>query len=433
VFSADESFACEMDAQDPLRDFRDRFQLPIGKHSRPLIYFAGNSLGLMPRSARQIVEEELDNWAKLGVDAHHVAGTPWYTYHEALREPMARLVGARPIEVICMNSLTVNLHLMMATFYRPTRSRFKILMEDPAFPSDTYAIKTQIAHHGLDPKDALILARPRKGEVVIRTEDILDLIEKHADHLALVMFAGVNFFTGQLFDIEKITAAAQQHAVIAGFDLAHAIGNVPLSLHDCNVDFAVWCSYKYLNAGPGAIAGAYVHERHATNTKLPRLAGWFGNDPNTRFRLHLEPEFIPVPSADGWQISNPPIFSMAPLRASLAIFDEAGGMEPLRAKSARLTSYLEFLLNQNGSKRFTIITPKPPNERGCQLSILASQHPKQLHNELVTADVKCDFREPNIIRVAPTPLYNTFHEVWRFAQILAKHQELYRLVVNKPL
>ena len=422
MFFADETFAREMDAQDPLRDFRDHFYLPLGKDGKPLIYFAGNSLGLMPKSVRQIAEEELDNWANLGVDAHHAAGTPWYSYHEALREPVARLVGAKPIEVICMNSLTVNLHLMMATFYRPTKSRFKVLMEDPAFPSDTYAIKTQIAHHGLDPKDALILARPRNGEFTIRTEDIIDLIEKHADHLALVMFAGVNFFTGQLFDIAEITAAAHKRGIIVGFDLAHAIGNVPLLLHDWNVDFAVWCSYKYLNAGPGAIAGAFVHERHATNTKLPRLAGWFGNDPNTRFRLHLEPEFIPVPSADGWQISNPPIFSMAPLRASLSIFDEVGGMERLRAKSIKLTGYLEFLLMEIGSKKFSVITPGDPNARGCQLSIVAHQHPKELHNELVAAGVKGDFREPNVIRVAPTPLYSTFHEVWRFAQILSEHQ-----------
>jgi kynureninase len=368
-----------------------------------------------------VVEEELDNWAKLGVDAHHAAGTPWYSYHEALREPMARLAGAKPLEVICMNSLTVNLHLMMATFYRPTKSRFKILMEEPAFPSDTYAIKTQIAHHGLNPKEALVLARPRKREFTIRTEDILDLIGKHADQLAVVMFGGVNFFTGQLFDVKKITAAAREHGIIAGFDLAHAIGNVPLSLHDWNVDFAIWCSYKYLNAGPGAVAGAFVHERHATNRSLPRLAGWFGNDPNTRFRLHLEPEFIPVASADGWQISNPPILSMAPLRASLAIFDEAGGMESLRTKSARLTGYLEFLLSEIGSKKLDIITPRNPNGRGCQLSILAHEHPKQSHEELVAAGVKCDFREPNVIRVAPTPLYNTFHEVWRFAKILAEH------------
>lgn len=422
MLSVDERFACKMDADDPLRIFRDKFHLPLGREGKPVIYFAGNSLGLMPKSARQSVEEELDNWAKLGVDAHHGAGTPWYSYHEALREPTARLIGAKPIEVICMNSLTVNLHLMMATFYRPNKSRFKILMEEPAFPSDTYAIKTQIVHRGFDPKEALILARPRKGDFTIRTEDILDLIEKHADRLAVVMFAGINFFTGQLFDIPTIAKAAQKHGIMAGFDLAHAIGNVPLALHAWNVDFAVWCSYKYLNAGPGAVAGAFVHERHATNTKLPRLAGWFGNDPNTRFRLHLEPEFIPVPSVDGWQVSNPSIFAMAPLRASLAIFDEAGGMERLRAKSIRLTGYLEFLLTEIGSKKFSVITPRESDARGCQLSVKAHEHPKELFGKLQEAGVKCDFREPNVIRVAPTPLYNTFHEVWRFAKILAQHQ-----------
>jgi kynureninase len=422
TFSTDENFARQLDAEDPLRGFREKFSLPLGNNGKPVIYFAGNSLGLMPKSARQIVEEELDNWAKLGADAHHATGTPWYSYHEVLREPVARLVGSKPLEVICMNSLTVNLHLMMATFYQPTKSRFKILMEEPAFPSDTYAIKTQIIHHGLDPKDTLVLAHRRKGEFTVRTDDVTELIEKQADQLAVVMLAGVNFFTGQLFDIEKITRAAKKHGIVIGFDLAHAIGNVPLALHDWGVDFAVWCSYKYLNAGPGAVAGAFVHERHATNTKLPRLAGWFGNDPNTRFRLHLEPDFIPVPSADGWQISNPPIFSMAPLRASLAIFDEAGGMERLRGKSVKLTSYLEFLIDQIGSKKFSVITPADPKARGAQLSIQAHEHPKQLHEELIAAGVKCDFREPNVIRVAPTPLYNTFHEVWRFAQLLAAHK-----------
>src|SRR5438067_8771840 len=419
-FSADEEFAKQLDSEDPLRAFRDKFHLPLGKDGKPLIYFAGNSLGLMPKSARTIVEEELNNWAKLGVDAHHAAGTPWYSYHEALREKTARLVGAKPIEVICMNSLTVNLHLMMATFYWPTKSRFKILMENPAFPSDTYAIKTQIVHHGLDPKDALVLASPRKGEFTVRTEDIVDLIEKNADQLAVVMIAGVNFFTGQFFDLPAITQAAQKHGITVGIDLAHAAGNVPLSLHDWKVDFAVWCSYKYLNAGPGAAAGAYLHERHATNTKLPRLAGWFGNDPNTRFQM--KPEFIPVPSADSWQISNPPIFSMAPLRATLSIFDEAGGMEALRAKSIKLTGYLEFLLHRAGAKRFAVITPRETDGRGCQLSILALEHPKELFNKLQAAGVKCDFREPNVIRVAPTPLYNAFHEVWRFAQILNTHR-----------
>jgi kynureninase len=419
MFSVDEGFACEMDAQDPLRNSRDSFYLPLGKDARPVIYFAGNSLGLMPKAARDVVDQELDNWAKLGVDAHHAADTPWYSYHEALREPTARLVGAKPIEVVCMNSLTVNLHLMMATFYRPTKLRFKILMEEPAFPSDTYAIKTQISYNGLSPKDALMLAHPRKGEFTIRTEDIVNLIEKNADQLAVVMVGGVNFVTGQLFDIPTITKAAQKLGITVGFDLAHAIGNVPLALHDWNVDFAVWCSYKYLNAGPGAVAGAFVHERHVTNTSLPRLAGWWGNDPATRFRLHLEPDFVPVRSADAWQISNPPIFSMAPLRASLSIFDEAGGMQALRTKSIKLIGYLEFLLTEIGSKKFRIITPSEPDARGCQLSILAHERPQELFEELQAANVKCDFREPNVIRVAPTPLCNTFHEVWRFAQILA--------------
>jgi len=420
-FSADENFAKQLDAEDPLRGFREKFHLPLGKGGKPLIYFAGNSLGLMPKAARRIVDQELDDWAKLGVDAHLEAKTPWYTYHEPLRDPTARIVGAKSVEVICMNSLTVNLHLMMATFYRPTKSRFKILMEDPAFPSDTYAIKTQIRHHGLDPKDALVLASPRKGEFTVRTEDVVDLIEKNRDSLAIVWLAGVNFFTGQLFDMPAITKAAQKHGITVGFDLAHAVGNVPLAMHDWNVDFAVWCTYKYLNAGPGAIAGAYLHERHATNRKLPRLAGWFGNDPNTRFQMQLEPEFIPVASADAWQVSNPPIFSMAALLASLSIFDEAGGMDSLRAKSIKLTGYLEFLLEGAGSKRITVVTPQDANARGCQLSILAHEHPKELFKELQAAGVKCDFREPNVIRVAPTPLYNTFHEVWRLGQILCQH------------
>ena len=421
-FSSDENFARQLDREDPLRDFRDKFSLPLGKDGKPVIYFAGNSLGLMPKSARRIVDDELDNWARLGVDAHHATGTPWYSYHEALREPTARLIGANSLEVICMNSLTVNLHLMMATFYRPTKSRFKVLMEEPAFPSDTYAIKTQLIHHGLDSKDALVLARPRKGEFTVRTEDILDLIDEHADHLAVVIMGAVNFFTGQLVDIEKFTAAAQKHGIVVGFDLAHAAGNVPVALHDWNVDFAVWCSYKYLNSGPGAVAGAFVHERHATNRELPRLAGWWGNDPATRFQMHLLPEFIPVASADSWAVSNPPILSLAPLRASFAIFDEAGGMEALRAKSMELTGYLQFLLDRAPSSLFTVITPREPNERGCQLSILAHDHPKELFARLEAAGVKCDFREPNVIRAAPTPLYNTFHEVWRFAQLLTAHQ-----------
>lgn len=418
IFSTEEEFALQLDAGDPHRRFREKFCLPLGNDGEPVIYLAGNSLGLMPRTVREIVEEELDAWTNLAVDAHLEAPTPWYTYHETVREPAARLVGAKPVEVICMNSLTVNLHLMMATFFRPMGLRNKILMEAPAFPSDTYAVKTQIIHHGLDPGNCLVLASPRNDEFTVQTEDILNLIEQQADQLALVMLAGVNFFTGQLFDIPEITRVAHKFGITVGIDLAHAVGNVPLALHDWNVDFAVWCSYKYLNAGPGAIAGAFVHERHATNTKLPRLGGWFGNDPNTRFRMHLEPDFIPVASADGWQVSNPPILAVAPLRASLAIFDEAGGMEPLRAKSIKLTGYLEFLLKQAGSKKFTLITPRDPTARGCQLSIQAHQNPKELFKKVEAAGVKCDFREPDVIRAAPAPLYNTFHEVWRFAKVL---------------
>src|SRR2546429_473326 len=272
TFSADEDFARQLDAEDPLRDFRKKFHLPLGPDGGPLIYFAGNSLGLMPKAARTVVERELDVWAKRAVDAHHAADTPWYSYHETLREPTARLVGAQPNEVICMNSLTVNLHLMMATFYRPTKSRFKVLMEEPAFPSDTYAIKSQIVHHGFDPKDALVLAGPRKGELTIRQEDIEAALDKHGEQIAVVMVGGVNFFTGQLFDIQKITAAWQERGIAVGFDLAHAIGNVPLALHDWNVDFAVWCAYKYLNAGPGAVAGAVSYPPKPHTPQLPRLS-----------------------------------------------------------------------------------------------------------------------------------------------------------------
>lgn len=420
TFSDDESFAHQLDAEDSLGKFRDRFCLPLDRDGEPLIYFVGNSLGLMPKATRAAVEQELDDWARLAVDGHLEAATPWYSYHETLREPCARLVGAQPNEVVCMNSLTVNLHLLMATFYRPEKNRHKILMEEPAFPSDTYAINSQIAHHGFAPNESLLLARPRAGESIVRQDDIEALLEKHGAEIALVLFAGVNFFTGQFFDIAKIAVTARKHGCLVGIDLAHAAGNVPLALHDWNVDFAVWCSYKYLNAGPGAVAGAFVHERHATNRDLPRLAGWWGNDPATRFRMQLEPDFVPVQSADAWQISNPPIFSMAPLRTSLAIFDEAGGMAKLREKSVRLTSYLEFLLGRAPAENFSLITPHSPNERGCQLSIRVAHRPRALFEKLEAAGVKCDFREPDVIRAAPTPLYNTFHEVWRFAKILGE-------------
>ncbi len=416
-FRVDEAFAREMDEKDPLRSFADRFHTPRGPDGQPAIYFCGNSLGLMPKSARQAVERELEDWERLGVDGHFSGRSPWYRYHEQFRESGARLVGAVPGEVVMMNGLTVNLHLMMATFYRPTRERYKIVMDWPAFPSDLYAARTQLIHHGCEPDDGLVLAKPRSGEHCIHPGDIESILEDHGDVVALVLLSGVNYFTGQLYDISAIAASARREGCAIGVDLAHAVGNVPLALHDWQVDFAVWCSYKYLNAGPGALAGCFVHERHAKNVKLSRLGGWWGTDPATRFRMHQEPHFVPVAGADAWQVSNPPILSAAPLRASLDIFDEAG-MTALRNKSVLLTGYMLYLIDELGSKGYEVITPRDPSARGCQLSILAHDNPRDLFKRLESAGVKGDFREPNVIRVAPAPLYNSFHEVWRFANIL---------------
>jgi kynureninase len=352
------------------------------------------------------------------VDAHFQGQTPWYSYHEVFREIGARLVGARPGEVVMMNSLTVNLHLMLTTFYRPTRERHKILIDEPAFPSDLYALQSQVRLHGFDPAEALLSLRPHNGEHTVRTEDIDALLQERGQEIAVVLINGVNFFTGQFFDLERLTTAAKHQGCVIGFDLAHAAGNVVLRLHDWQVDFAVWCNYKYLNSGPGTVGGCFVHERHGHNLNLPRLAGWWGNDPATRFRMHLEPEFLPRPGADGWQISNPPILAMAPLRASLAIFDEVG-IAALREKSQRLTGYLQGLLDRLPAGRFEVITPRDPAQRGCQLSLLIHDRPREVLCTLEEAGVVCDFREPNVIRVAPVPLYNTFEEVERFASLLA--------------
>ena len=416
-YRPDEEFARRLDVEDPLRAYRERFHIPRASDGREVIYLAGNSLGLQPRGVRKIVEQELDDWARFGVDAHFKGRTPWYSYHEVFRETGARLVGALPGEVVMMNSLTINLHLMMATFYRPTSDRYKIMVDAPGFPSDTYAVKTQLRHHGYDPDDALISLEARPGEHGIRMGDIEAALDEHGRQTALVLLSGVNVFTGQLFDMQRVTALAQRQGCAVGLDLAHAAGNVVLTLHDWNVDFAVWCSYKYLNSGPGAVAGCFVHQRHGSDASLPRLAGWWGNDPDTRFRMHLQPEFVPRLGADGWQISNPPILAMAPLQASLAIFDEAT-MPALRAKSLRLTGYLHHLLDRIPSKRFEVITPSDPAGRGCQLSILAHHKPAELFHSLESQGVVGDFREPNVIRVAPVPLYNTFHDVWSFAQVL---------------
>lgn len=419
-FQPDEAFARRLDADDPLRSYRDRFLIPCRPDGQPVVYFAGNSLGLQPKSVRADVDQELAAWADLGVDAHFSGKTPWYSYHEVFRESGARLVGGKPGEVVMMNSLTVNLHLMMVSFYRPTPGRYKILIEDPCFPSDLYAVKTQLRYHGYDPTEALVIARPRKGEHLLRTEDIDEILIKDGERIALVMIGGVNYVTGQVLDMPRIAAAAKRQGCVVGLDLAHAAGNIPLQLHDWDVDFAVWCNYKYLNSGPGAVGGCFVHERHRKARDLARFGGWWGNDPETRFQMQLQPDFVPREGADGWQISNPSILSMTPLRASLAIFDEIG-MDALREKSQRLTGYLEYLLDRIGSPRFEIITPRDANQRGCQLSLLIREDGKGLLEQLHAEGVVCDYREPDVLRVAPTPLYNTFQDVWRFAKHVDKH------------
>jgi kynureninase len=420
-FAPDESFARQLDAEDPLQAYRNRFHLPARADGGPVGYFCGNSLGLQPKAARAMVEAELEAWARLGVDGHFKADAPWYSYHALLRESAARLVGALPDEVVMMNGLTVNLHLMLVTFYRPTRNRHKVLIEAGAFPSDAYAIASQVRYHGYDPDESVLTARPRDGEALIRTDDIEAILETQGGGIALVMLSGVHYLTGQAFEIERIAAAARRRGCVVGFDLAHAVGNVPLRLHDWPVDFAVWCSYKYLNGGPGAVAGCFVHERHGRSRDAPRFAGWWGNDPETRFEMHRQTTFVPRDGADGWQLSNPPIFALAPLRASLAIFDEAG-MDALRSKSVCLTAYLEYLIDRlspTPAGAFEIITPRAPAARGCQLSIRVRQRPKELLEALAAEGFVTDFRGPDVIRVAPVPLYNTFHEVWRFAQVLA--------------
>lgn len=413
------SYAREQDAADPLRSCREKFCLPTDERGKPLIYLCGNSLGLMPKRAREIVQQELADWERLAVEGHFHGKTPWYSYHEVFRETGARLVGARPGEVVMMNSLTVNLHLMMMSFYQPTAKRYRILIEDPAFPSDLYAVTSHMNARGIDPAKGLMQLRARAGEALIRTDDVEALLREEGESIALVMLGGVNFLTGQVLDIDRITHAAKARGCAVGWDLAHAAGNVPLQLHEAGnggIDFACWCSYKYLNSGPGAIAGCFVHECHANRPEIPRFSGWWGNDPATRFRMQLESQFVPRAGADGWQISNPPILSMAPLQASLELFDQAG-MAALRAKSQRLTGYLHWLLEHDRSGAFRIVTPGEPEAHGCQLSLEIAGKAREQFTAWQKAGVVCDFREPNVVRVAPTPLYNTFEDVWRFAAI----------------
>ncbi|MFN0277930.1 MAG: kynureninase [Pyrinomonadaceae bacterium] len=407
--------AIKLDASDPLSVFRERFHFPVAKGGVEPIYFTGNSLGLMPKRAREYVEQELSDWERLAVEGHLHAQHPWLPYHEFLTEQMAAVIGAQSIETVVMNSLTVNLHLLMVSFYRPTSTRYKIVIEKGAFPSDQYAVESQIRFHSYDPANSLLELTPREGEATLRTEDIIELIERQGDSIALILLGGVNYYTGQAFDMKAITKAGHKAGAVVGFDLAHAAGNIELKMHDWNVDFAAWCSYKYLNGGPGSVGGAFVHERHSRSFELPRFAGWWGHDKETRFLMG--PEFRPMAGAEGWQISNPPILQMAALRASLEIFEEAG-MSALAEKSRKLTGYLASMIDDIGDERISVITPRDPDERGCQLSIRVRGGDRSLHERLTSRGVFADWREPDVIRVAPVPLYNSFNDAFRFAEIL---------------
>ncbi|MDZ4672983.1 MAG: kynureninase [Gemmatimonadota bacterium] len=414
-----ETHALELDAADPLAPFREEFHIPLGAEGKPVIYLSGNSLGLMPRTARAAVDEVMEDWERLAVEGHFKGPRPWYTFHDQFREPMARVVGAQPDEVVVMNTLTANLHFLLASFWRPVPGRTRILIEDGAFPSDTYAAESHVAVRGFDPGHTVVRLAPRPGEHLLRTEAVEGFLATEGDSVALVLLPGVQYYSGQLLDMQRITAAAHRAGALAGFDLAHAAGNVPLALHDWDVDFAAWCTYKYLNAGPGAIGAAFVHERHGNDLGRPRMAGWWGNDPGTRFQMHLNRHFVPRSGAEGWAVSNPPVVAMAPLLASLEQFDRVT-MPELRKKSIALTGFLESQIREAAGEGITILTPADPAERGCQLSLLVHERSRQVFDQLTAAGIIADYRPPDVIRMAPTPMYNSFHEMWRVGRVLGE-------------
>ena len=408
-------FAKQLDNEDQLADYRQQFHIPKDKNGKDLIYFCGNSLGLQPKITKTYIDQELQDWANLGVEGHTEGKNPWLHYHEFLTDTMANIVGAKPLEVVVMNSLTANLHFMMVSFYQPTPKRYKILIEADAFPSDKYAVESQLRHHGYDDKEGLILWKARKGEELANYDDLEAILNQHGDEIALVMIGGVNYYTGQFFDLKRITDLGHKHGCVVGFDCAHGAGNVQLNLHDSGADFAVWCTYKYLNSGPGSLSGAFVHERHANNKDLNRFTGWWSHNKKTRFRMR--DDFDQLPGAEGWQLSNPPILSMAAIRASLDVIQEAG-FDKLCEKSKVLIGYFEFLINQLNNKDIKIITPSNPNERGCQLSIQVKNADKSLYDKLTDAGVITDWREPDVIRCAPIPLYNSFQDVYNMVERL---------------
>lgn len=411
-------FARQCDLQDELKKFRSRFFFP--RHNgNDVIYFCGNSLGLQPEKTEEYVLQEIKDWQTFGVEGHFTAKNPWFPYHEFVRDNMAKVVGGLPTEVVVMNSLTANIHFMFVSFYRPTKQRYKIISEASAFPSDQYAIQSQVKFHGYNPNDAILELKPREGEYTIRHDDIIATIEKHKNELALIFLGNPNYYTGQVFDMEKIAEAGHKAGSVVGFDLAHGAGNLALDLHNWKIDFAVWCSYKYLNAGPGGVAGIYIHEKHCSNTELIRFAGWWGNNPETRFTMPHE--FVPVKSADAWQLSNAPVLPMAALRASLEIFSDAG-MERLVKKRKLLNDFLRFvirsaMINSGEEKNIIIITPENENERGAQVSMLCKKKGKQIHKHLTANGIVADWREPEVLRMAAVPLYNSFEDVYRFGII----------------
>lgn len=415
TYQATLAYAKEQDKQDSLQRFREKFYIPKDNQGNDIVYLCGNSLGLQPKYTQKYIHEELDDWAKLGVEGHTEAKHPWMPYHEFLANAMAKIVGAKPGEVVMMNTLTTNLHLLMVSFYQPTKTKYKILIESDAFPSDKYAVESQLDFHDFDKKEGLILWKPREGEDLCRFEDLEAIMDDQGDEIALILIGTTNYYTGQSFPIKKITELGHKHKCIVGFDLAHGAGNIQPNLNENGPDFAVWCSYKYLNSGPGSLGGLFVHERHANNPKLKRFTGWWGHNKKTRFNMRQE--FDVLPGAEGWQLSNPPILSMAAIRASLDIFEEAG-FENILNKQKKLTGYLEFLLHNLKNDRISIITPSNQEERGCQLSLAVKNADRSLHDKLNKAGVISDWREPDVIRVAPAPLYNSFEDVYLMVQRL---------------
>ncbi|RMB56636.1 kynureninase [Dokdonia sinensis] len=416
-FENNYAFAKAQDEKDPLSSFRNRFYIPVDSDNNELIYLCGNSLGCQPKSVASYIEQELNDWADLGVEGHFDAENPWMPYHEKLAKPMADIVGAKPSEVVIMNTLTTNLHLMMVSFYNPTPDRHKIIIESDAFPSDKYAVESQIRQRGYDPSDSLLLWQPRAGEELCRLEDLEALVNEHGDSVALLLIGNTNYYSGQFYPVKEITALGHKNGSKVGFDLAHGVGNIMPDLHDNGPDFAVWCTYKYLNSGPGSLGGCFVHERHHKDKNIQRFTGWWGQNKDTRFNMRKG--FDPIPTAEGWQLSNPPILSMAAVRASLDIFAEAG-MKNIRAKSEKLTGYLEFLINDLNNDDIKIITPSDPKQRGCQLSIQVKNADRSLHDKLTKAGVISDWREPDVIRVAPAPLYNSYEDVFEMVERLKK-------------